>query len=129
MKSESAALRIAKEEARRPFDLSTGPIWRAMMLKLADDDYVFLLSIHHVAYDMWTGWVLFREIETLYIAYAAGQPSLLPELPIQYADFAAWQRQWLQGPLVEKQRAYWDEQLEQLDDQAQRAGVPHSWRD
>lgn len=108
---ETEARRLATEEARRPFDLAAGPLIRASLVRLTEDDHVLLLTMHHIISDGWSLGILTRELGTLYEAYAAGQPSPLPELLIQYADYAVWQRQWLQGEVLEKQLAYWKERL------------------
>lgn len=99
----------AVQAAREPFDLACGPLMRACLLKLAADDHVLLLTMHHIVSDGWSNGVLLQEIGTLYLA--SGQVEKLPELPIQYADFALWQRQWMQGNTLEKQLNYWQEQL------------------
>lgn len=98
-------------EARRPFNLAQGPLLRASLLRLADTEHILLLTIHHIIYDGWSEGVFFQELTSLYQALANGQPSSLVELPIQYADFAVWQRWWLQGEVLERQLAYWTRQL------------------
>jgi amino acid adenylation domain-containing protein/non-ribosomal peptide synthase protein (TIGR01720 family) len=103
--------RRLQEEARRPFRLSHDPMLRALLLRLAPDEHVFLLVMHHIASDGWSRGVLFRELSALYAAFSAGRASPLPELPIQYADFAVWQRSFLQGPRLESQLSYWRQQL------------------
>jgi amino acid adenylation domain-containing protein len=103
--------RLLLEEALRPFDLARDLMFRAVLLKLAPEDHVLFLGTHHIASDGWSKSVLFEELKTLYGAYTNGQPSPLPELPIQYADFAVWQRQELEGKSLEKQLAYWKQQL------------------
>jgi len=108
---EAEAVRLATEEARRPFDLAEGPLIRASLLRLGADHYIFLLTLHHIVSDGWSMEVLFRELSELYAAYAAGQSSALAELPIQYVDYAVWQRQWLQGTVRDQQLAYWKKQL------------------
>ncbi|HEY0543784.1 MAG TPA: condensation domain-containing protein, partial [Pyrinomonadaceae bacterium] len=108
---ENEAQRLATEEAREPFNLSTGPLLRASLLRLDDEDHVLLVTMHHIISDGWSLSVLVNEIATLYTAFAAGQPSPLPELPIQYADFAQWQRDWLQGRRLDEQLDYWRRQL------------------
>ncbi|RMF32232.1 MAG: non-ribosomal peptide synthetase, partial [Chloroflexi bacterium] len=111
---EAQALRLATEEAQRPFDLAQGPLIRALLLQLDDDDHIALLTMHHIVSDGWSMGILIQEIAVLYDAFSQGRPSPLPELPIQYADFAAWQRKWLQGEVLERQLAYWKEQLADL---------------
>jgi amino acid adenylation domain-containing protein len=108
---EAEARRLATEEAQRPFDLATGPLFRAGLLRLGDEDHVLLLNIHHIASDGWSVALLIKELAVLYDAFAAGKPSPLPPLPIQYADYAVWQRQWLQGETLHKQLDYWRNQL------------------
>jgi amino acid adenylation domain-containing protein len=109
---EAQALEIAREDARTPVPLTRSPVLRATLLKLADDDHVFILTLHHIVYDIWSGWVLLGELEALYSAYRDGLPSPLPELAIQYADFAHWQRRWLEGVVLGDQLAYWRQQLD-----------------
>ncbi len=104
---EVEALRLAEREARRPFDLQHGPLLRARLLRLAPDDHMVLLTIHHIISDDWSTSVLIGEIASIYDAFARGRPSPLPELPIQYADFAVWQRNWLQGETLDRQLNYW----------------------
>jgi amino acid adenylation domain-containing protein len=111
---EAEALRLATEEAHRPFDLTRGPLIRTQLLQLGASDYVFLLTMHHIISDGWSMGVFSRELSALYSAFAMGQPSPLPDLSIQYADFAVWQRQWLQGAVLEEQLGYWREQLADL---------------
>jgi amino acid adenylation domain-containing protein len=102
--------RLAAAEAQRPFDLACGPLLRAQLVRLAPDEHLALLTLHHIVSDGWSTGVLVREIAALYQAFAAGRSSPLPELPIQYADFSLWQRRWL--PEVEEaQLAYWRERL------------------
>lgn len=108
---ETEALRLANEEAKRPFNLTTGPLFRAHLYQLAEDEFVAIFVMHHIISDGWSIGVLMREISILYDAFAHGRPSPLPELPIQYADFAEWQREWLQGDVLQEQLAYWQEKL------------------
>jgi amino acid adenylation domain-containing protein len=105
---------LADEEAKRPFDLAVAPLLRAKILRLGDEEHVLLLTIHHIIFDGWSLGVFLRELDALYQAFTAKQPSPLPELPIQYADYAVWQRQWLQGELLEKQLSYWKTKLAEL---------------
>ena len=109
---EGQARQMATEELLRPFDLAKGPLLRPMLLSLDAEDHVLVVALHHIVSDGWSMGVLSRELSTLYEAYSAGRPSPLPELPIQYADFAVWQRQWLQGAVLDKQLVYWREQLD-----------------
>ena len=103
--------RLVSAEARRPFDLSTGLLIRATLFKLTEAEHVFLLTMHHIVSDGWSLDVFFGELSSLYEALSLGKPASLPRLPIQYADFAVWQRQWLQGEVLEKQLGYWRQQL------------------
>ncbi|HEX8276243.1 MAG TPA: amino acid adenylation domain-containing protein [Longimicrobiaceae bacterium] len=108
---EAEVRRRAAEDAARPFDLAAGPLFRAGLLRLADDEHVLLLCMHHVVSDGWSLGVLFRELSELYAAFAGGAESPLAELPVQPADFAAWQREQLRGEALERQLAYWRERL------------------
>ncbi|MET0399319.1 MAG: non-ribosomal peptide synthase/polyketide synthase [Longimicrobiaceae bacterium] len=105
------AERLAAEEALRPFDLARGPLLRSALLRLGEDDHVLLFTLHHVAGDGWSMQVLVREVAALYSAFSRGESSPLPELPVQYADFAAWQRGWLSGPVLEAHLSYWKARL------------------
>jgi amino acid adenylation domain-containing protein len=108
---EAEVKRRATEEAGQQFDLSEGPLLRVRLLRLSDEVHVVLCTMHHIVSDGWSMGVLVREVGAVYSAYAQDQESPLPELPVQYADFAEWQRQWLQGDVLDKQLAYWKEQL------------------
>src|SRR6185312_7044730 len=108
---EAAALEAAQAENNQPFDLNQGPFLRVKLLRLGDEEHVVLLTIHHIVSDGWSMGVLVKEVSTLYAAYSQGAESPLPELPIQYADFAVWQRHWLQGEELERQLSFWREQL------------------
>jgi amino acid adenylation domain-containing protein len=108
---EAAALRRTAEEAARPFDLAEGPLFRARLLRLAEEDHVLLISIHHAASDEWSLGVLLRDLSALYAAALEGAPSPLPELPVQYADYAVWQRAQLAGETLDRQLAYWRQRL------------------
>jgi amino acid adenylation domain-containing protein len=103
--------KLTDEEAGRPFDLTAGPLFRGLLLATGAAGHRLLLTMHHIASDGWSVDVLLGEISALYRVFAAGLPSPLPELPVQYADFAAWQRRWLAGPVLEAQLAYWRRQL------------------
>jgi amino acid adenylation domain-containing protein len=107
-----AELRLAlTEESRRPFNLSADLMVRATLARLDGDEHVLLLVTHHIASDGWSREVLFHELAVLYGAFAAGKPDPLPQLSIQYADFAVWQRERLQGKILEAQLSYWKQQL------------------
>ncbi|MEP0752182.1 amino acid adenylation domain-containing protein [Trichocoleus sp. Lan] len=108
---EASVLRLATEEAQRPFDLTQLPLLRVTLLQLDEAENAVLLTMHHIIADGWSMGVLIREVATLYEAFCAGKPSPLPELPIQYADYAVWQRQWLQGEVLEAKLDYWKQQL------------------
>jgi amino acid adenylation domain-containing protein len=101
----------AGEEAQRPFDLASGPLLRVRLFRLRDDEHVFLLTMHHIVSDAWSRGLFMRELGTLYGAFRQGQASPLAELPIQYADYAHWQRHWLQGEVLERQLGYWKKRL------------------
>ncbi len=105
------ARRLSREEAQRPFDLIHGPLLRATLLRLEEKKHLLLLTMHHIISDGWSVGVLKRELRIIYKAYSTGELSPLPDLPIQYADFACWQRQRLQGEVLESQLTYWKQQL------------------
>jgi syringomycin synthetase protein SyrE len=102
-------------EARARFDLAAGPLARGHLVRMADDDHVLLVSMHHIVSDGWSMGVLTRELSTLYGAFRRGGPDPLPPLPVQYADYAAWQRRWVEGEVLRRQAEYW---------QATLAGAP-----
>jgi amino acid adenylation domain-containing protein len=104
---EAEARRLATEETARPFDLAQGPMLRTRLLRLGDDDHILLITMHHVAVDGWSVGILMREMSLLYAAFARGGAAALPGLPVNYADFAVWQRQWLQGETLASQLRYW----------------------
>jgi amino acid adenylation domain-containing protein len=111
---ETAIHQRVQEEASTPFALAVGPLIRTTLLKIGPEEQVFLLTLHHIITDGWSMGILFRELAALYQAACEGQPLDLPPLPIQYVDYTAWQRQWLQGEALEQQLAYWREQLTDL---------------
>src|SRR5260370_19691652 len=102
---------MLREEAERPFDLTRPPLFRARLLRLSENEHVLLLVLHHIVTDAWSFGVLFKELAATYEAFAAGRPSPLPELTIQYADFAVWQRDWFSGEILDRQLAFWRKQL------------------
>ncbi|MDB6375150.1 amino acid adenylation domain-containing protein, partial [Photorhabdus bodei] len=102
---------LCVQEAKTPFDFACGPLIRSALIQLADNDYVFLLTQHHIVSDGWSAGVLINELSSLYKAFLAGQPDPLPPLTIQYPDYAAWQRQWLSAERVQAQSDYWRKML------------------
>ncbi|MEG4806698.1 amino acid adenylation domain-containing protein [Microcoleus sp. F8-D3] len=108
---EEKVKQLAVEEASQPFDLTKGPLLRASLLQLDAEEYVLLLTLHHIIFDGWSIGVFLQELAALYQAFSTGKPSPLPELPIQYADFAIWQREWLVGERLQTQLNYWKKQL------------------
>ena len=108
---EDEARAIAEKHASEPFDLEQWPLLRSSLLRLGDDDYIHLLTIHHIVCDYWSMNVLLQELTTLYDAYCRGQPPGLLEPEIQYADYADWERRWLQGPAGAAHLDYWKKQL------------------
>ncbi|MBV8318682.1 MAG: amino acid adenylation domain-containing protein, partial [Planctomycetaceae bacterium] len=112
---EAEATRHVHEGARRPFDLARGPLLHLGLIRLQEREQIALVVLHHIVCDAWSLGILARELAALYDAATRGLPSPLPELPLQYADFAAWQRQWLQGEILQAQLDYWKGRL---------AGVP-----
>ncbi len=111
---EREAGRQAAAEGARPFDLSSGPLLRARVMRLASREHVVLLTLHHIVSDGWSMGVLIRELASLYRAARSGVRSPLPELPVQYADFAVWQREWLAGEVLAAEVAYWRGRLADL---------------
>ncbi|MGZ3459450.1 MAG: condensation domain-containing protein, partial [Archangium sp.] len=107
----AVARQRAEEEARRPFDLEKGPLVRAQLLRLAADEHVLLLTLHHIICDGWSMSVLERELKALYEALSRGEEPRLPALPVQYADYARWQQEWLTGEVLETQLGWWKEHL------------------
>ena len=106
--------KLIAEEARRSFDLSNGPLLRTKLLRLNANEHVLLLTMHHIVADNWSTGVLVRELATLYDAFSSERQSPLAELPVQYADYAIWQREWLQGKVLHAQLSYWQKQLANL---------------
>ena len=115
---ESEASQVLAEAAQRPFDLAQDLMLRATLIKLSEQEHILLLVMHHIASDGWSMGILMRELSHFYEAEISGLPSSLPELPIQYADYAEWQLEWLQGEVLNKQLDYWKRQL---------AGAPTVW--
>lgn len=111
-KRETEAQWLANEEVQEPFDLVQGPLLRVKLLCLAEEEHILLLTMHHIVSDGWSFNIFFRELTDIYEAFSTGKPSPLPDLPIQYADFAVWQLQWLQGEVLESQISYWKQQMD-----------------
>ncbi|NTX58746.1 condensation domain-containing protein, partial [Myxococcus sp. CA039A] len=109
---EAEALRLVWAEARRPFDLTRGPLLRTGLVRLDVHEHLLLVTMHHIIADAWSIAVLIREVVTLYEAYSVGRHSPLSELGLQYVDYAAQQREWLQGDVLERQLSWWKQQLE-----------------
>ncbi|ELS00507.1 amino acid adenylation enzyme/thioester reductase family protein [Xenococcus sp. PCC 7305] len=109
--SDRAIQEFLTEQAQQPFNLSQGPLFRAKLLRLAEQEHVFVLEMHHIISDGWSTEILLQELEALYKAFLTGETSPLPEITIQYKDFSQWQKQWLQGEILEKQLDYWQQQL------------------
>jgi surfactin family lipopeptide synthetase A len=109
-----AVKEFAAAERAKPFDLQNGEIFRCQLLRLSETSHVLVLAVHHIAADGWFMGIFLRELVSIYEAFLQGNPSPLPELPIQYADFANWQRNWLQGEVLERHLNYWRQQLADL---------------
>ncbi|HEX6291105.1 MAG TPA: amino acid adenylation domain-containing protein [Herpetosiphonaceae bacterium] len=117
MTREARIKRLAAEEARQPFDLAHGPLLRATLVRADDAEHILLVTMHHITSDGWSMGIFVQELAALYRACASGaaEPErMLPELPIQYADYAIWQREWLHGAVLDEQLAYWKQQLSDL---------------
>ena len=108
---EAAAQQLIRAEVLYPFDLEKGPLLQVRLLRLGEQEHILLLTMHHIISDGWSWGVLLHELAVLYEAFSQGQPSPLPELPIQYAHYAHWQRQWLHSEAGKAQLAYWMQQL------------------
>lgn len=123
---EHKALELAREEARRPFDLSRGPLLRTRLVQLEPELHLLLFTLHHSVCDAWSVTILAREFTCIYTAFLRGGDSPLPELPIQYVDFACWQRQWLSGDVLEEYLSYWRQKLTALPPLELRIGKGRS---
>ena len=108
---ETELERLIHHESHQPFDLTTEPLWRGQLLRLGPEEYVLLLTIHHIITDGWSMGIMFQELNAFYTTQATGHPMTLPPLPVQYADFTIWQRHWLQGDVLDRQLTYWRTQL------------------
>ncbi|HEY6802288.1 MAG TPA: amino acid adenylation domain-containing protein [Pyrinomonadaceae bacterium] len=112
IEADAEVSRLVAKECGRQFNLAEGPLLRALLLRTGDDEHVVVLSLPHIVFDGWSNAILIQEVATLYEAFSQGKPSSLPELPIQYADFAVWQREWLRPDVLESHLAYWKQQLD-----------------
>ncbi len=110
-KKEIALQQLAQQQVQRPFDLASEALIRTTLVMLSETEHALLVFIHHIVFDGWSMGVFVQELVALYNAYSQGQPSPLTPLPIQYADFAIWQRDWLQGDVLQSQLSYWQQQL------------------
>lgn len=108
---EAAIQQIAQEEASRPFNMTHGPLWRLQLVQADDEEFIFLFTLHHIISDGWSRGIMTREIMVLYEAFAADQSSPMPDLTIQYADFARWQQSWLRDQVLQKLVHYWIQKL------------------
>ncbi|HEX2090846.1 MAG TPA: condensation domain-containing protein, partial [Longimicrobiaceae bacterium] len=109
--AEGELRRLIGEEVNAPFDLERGPLIRGRLIRQAVDDHVLVVTMHHIVADAWSTAVLTRELSALYGAYRSGEPNPLPPLPVQYADYVAWQRRWVDGEVLEAQSEYWTRTL------------------
>src|SRR5262249_24821927 len=112
---ESRALDFVRQESARPFVLATGPLVRAALVRLSDHEHLAIVTMHHAISDGWSIGILIRELSQLYRSFVEDEPPSRPELPIQYADYAVWQRSAMEGPSLNSELEYWTNQL---------AGVP-----
>jgi hypothetical protein len=112
---EEEVRKRVQAEAEEPFDLARGPLLRVKLLQLGEQEHVLLVNMHHIVSDGWSVGILEREFAALYQAYGTGQPAGLSELAVQYADYSIWQREWLQGEVLEKQVGYWKKNLAGLE--------------
>ena len=111
---ESEAQRLASEEAQKPFDLEAGPLIRMTLLKLDESEHILLLTMHHIVSDAWSLNIFFHEFVAIYSTLSKGKPVPLPELPVQYSDFAFWQKNWLQGDVLKNLALYWKNRLKNI---------------
>jgi len=108
---KSEAMRLAEENVRKPFDLACGPLFRVLLFHLGEEEHVMHINMHHIISDFWSFGVMTKEFTALYPSFVNGEPADLPELPVQYADYALWQRKWLQSGALKTQLRYWKEKL------------------
>jgi natural product biosynthesis luciferase-like monooxygenase protein len=111
---EQEAIRLAAEDCKQPFDLEQAPLFRASLVRLAPDDHLLILTFDHIIVDGWSHGVFLSELTQIYGAFLAARPSPLPELPIQYSDFAAWQQRWMKGDGITRDLEYWKQELKRV---------------
>ena len=111
VEAEEAFNSIVTHEVSTPFDVIHGPVFRAILVQVAESDHRLVVTMHHLVADGWSDGVLLRELETLYNGFCQEEPSSLPELSIQYRDFVLWQQQWVAGKKLESQLHYWKDKL------------------
>jgi amino acid adenylation domain-containing protein len=111
---ESEAQRLLQHEARKPFDLSEGPLIKSLLVRLSEQEHILLVTMHHIVTDGWSVGIFQRELSAFYQAAITGEAPTLPDLPIQYPDYSSWQRRWFAGELYESQLAYWKKQFDPL---------------
>ena len=109
---EAEGLRVISEEGKKPFDLRNGPLLRSLLVRLAPEQHIFLLVLHHIIIDGWSISILFRELTGCYASLFRGQPISLPEIPVQYAEYAQWQREYMSGEILDRQLEYWKNRLD-----------------
>src|SRR5262249_10032638 len=112
VEQEARVRALADEQMQQPFDLAQGPLFRTMLVKLGEEEHVLLYTILHLICDRWSMRILNREVAVFYQAFLRGDTSPLPNLPIQYADFAGWERKWLGDGALEAELSFWRRQLE-----------------
>ena len=108
---EAELLRVAVEEGRQSFDLALGPLLKVALLRISEEDHLLVFTVHQIICDGWSAGIFFRELEKIYETLSNGQTLTLPPLPVQYADFVLFQRQWVKGEVLESQLSYWKNQL------------------
>jgi amino acid adenylation domain-containing protein len=108
---DSLAQRLLHDESASPFDLANGPLIRATLVRLNEEHHIFLVVMHHIVSDGWSLVLFFKELTSIYDAFSRGEKSPLADLAVQYSDYAVWQREWLQGAVLEKQLSYWTKRL------------------
>jgi len=124
--AERLVRQIGAEQAKQPFNLETGPVWRVALARLTSNDHVLFLTMHHVVSDGWSAGVLVKELKALYVAFREGRKSTLPRLPFEYADYAVWQREHVQGALLQRHLDYWRIQLAGLPSTSLPTDIPRS---